>query len=432
MPEGDAIRKASRYNLDLEEGRNPVAERSRREMTVAEFARDVWLKKKATEVRPKSLARYRSVAENFVGYLEKVRKLKAPLLGVIGYDIASDYLAHRVSTPLMGNGQKKFTRAMRKGAAKKTVLFDRETLFQLFDEAVRRDLIRKNPFSDIHPPKPTIHEVRAVHHPLTIEEEDALLLAAKELDRDGTDSGGMCFHNIVLFLVKTGLREDELSTLEWSDIDWKDGLIHIKEKFVEETRIVPIPPLIIAPIKKLMAGKSPDDPLFTDDDVEAFAGRLHIRGKAEMLSIKVGEVDLTSLNIVAKRSYTWRPKGTNGAVPMCAAVRNLLERMLVQKTTNFIFAHSDGGPCRMKLLPLLKKAQKLAGIGGRLRIHDLRHTLGRRLRKDFGVPLETIMGILRHADIRETMIYAPYSLEEGQSAMSKLDAMSPAAPSLKP
>jgi integrase len=58
---------------------------------------------------------------------------------------------------------------------------------------------------------------------------------------------------------------------------------------------------------------------------------------------------------------------------------------------------------------------------GRLRIHDLRHTLGRRLRKDLGVPLETIMGILRHADIRETLVYAPYSIEEGRAAMSKLD-----------
>ena len=75
----------------------------------------------------------------------------------------------------------------------------------------------------------------------------------------------------------------------------------------------------------------------------------------------------------------------------------------------------------MDLLALLKKAQAMAGIGGRLRIHDLRHTLGRRLRKDLGVPLETIMGILRHADIRETLIYAPYSLDEGRAAMGKLD-----------
>ena len=87
----------------------------------------------------------------------------------------------------------------------------------------------------------------------------------------------------------------------------------------------------------------------------------------------------------------------------------------------------------MDLLALLKKAQARAGIPGRLRIHDLRHTLGRRLRKDLGVPLETIMGILRHADIRETLIYAPYSLDEGRAAMGKLDgtavSVQPSGPS---
>ena len=76
---------------------------------------------------------------------------------------------------------------------------------------------------------------------------------------------------------------------------------------------------------------------------------------------------------------------------------------------------------RLDILSRLKKAQKLAGIKGRLRIHDLRHTLGFRLRRDKGVALETIMGILRHADIRETLIYAPYSLDEGRAAMAKLD-----------
>ena len=39
------------------------------------------------------------------------------------------------------------------------------------------------------------------------------------------------------------------------------------------------------------------------------------------------------------------------------------------------------------------------------------------------------MGILRHADIREALIYAPYNPEEGRSAISRLDAP-PASPSL--
>ena len=31
------------------------------------------------------------------------------------------------------------------------------------------------------------------------------------------------------------------------------------------------------------------------------------------------------------------------------------------------------------------------------------------------------MGIMRHADIRETLIYAPYDLAEGQKAILALD-----------
>jgi len=106
---------------------------------------------------------------------------------------------------------------------------------------------------------------------------------------------------------------------------------------------------------------------------------------------------------------------------MCSAVRSLLAGLAERRSGNFVFAHRDGGSCRVDLLELLKAAQKMAGIGGNLRIHNLRHTLAIRLRRDKGVALEAIMGILRHADIRETLIYAPYSLEEGRAAISRLD-----------
>ena len=35
--------------------------------------------------------------------------------------------------------------------------------------------------------------------------------------------------------------------------------------------------------------------------------------------------------------------------------------------------------------------------------------------------LETITGILRHADIKETLVCAPYSLDEGRAAIARLD-----------
>ena len=89
-------------------------------------------------------------------------------------------------------------------------------------------------------------------------------------------------------------------------------------------------------------------------------------------------------------------------------------------SSNFVFAHHDGGRCRIKLLRHLNKAQKLAEITGRLRLHDLRHTFAVRLRER-GCPLETIMGIMRHADIKETLIYAPYNLKEGAKMITLLD-----------
>jgi hypothetical protein len=138
MPEGDAIRKASRYNMDIEDGRMPVEERARREMTFESFAREVWLKKKTAEISAKSLARYTAVVDHCVHYLDHVRKTPSAALASVNYEIAADYVAHRASAPLMPNGQSKFTRAIRHGASKKTIHFEREVLFQLFKEAVRR------------------------------------------------------------------------------------------------------------------------------------------------------------------------------------------------------------------------------------------------------------------------------------------------------
>jgi site-specific recombinase XerD len=109
---------------------------------------------------------------------------------------------------------------------------------------------------------------------------------------------------------------------------------------------------------------------------------------------------------------------------MCGDIRRLLERVHLTSASNFVFAHHDGWKCRLDVWETLKKAQKLAGITGRLRVHDLRHTCAVRLREN-GVPLETIMGILRHADIEETLIYAPYQRDEGAKAIRWLDTSEP-------
>ena len=420
IPESEAIRKARRYNMDIDDGIQPIHERVRARTTVAEFA-ETWLRKKATELRPRSLARYRAVVDHFLAYLEQVKGMGNPTLNAIAYGTAMDFIAHRCETPLMPNGRKKFTRAIREGASKKTVYFERGVLHQMFRDACKREMIRKNPFEDVRPRKPTVNEAVAAHHPLTADEEAALLKAARAFDDTRKDVDNPRFHDLVLFLVRTGLRLDELRALEWTDIDFRERIIHIREKRVTETRIVKITKEVAPSLAQQIENKAPGDPLFpTKADIEAFGIRLKIRTPADLLKLKVADVDLENGRLCSTRQYVWKPKGTNGIVPMCAAVEELLKRLHEAKRSNFVFAHFDGGSCRLHLLEMLKKVQTLAGIKGRLRIHDLWHTLAFRLRRS-GVHLETIMGIMRHADIKETLIYAPYNVSEGQRAMKTLD-----------
>jgi integrase len=100
-------------------------------------------------------------------------------------------------------------------------------------------------------------------------------------------------------------------------------------------------------------------------------------------------------------------------------VKALLKRLHGVKKSNFVFAHDDGGSCRLRLLKLTQRAAKLAGIK-RIRFHDLRHTYGTLLREK-GVPLEVIMQLMRHADIRETMLYAKPDHKAAQNAVRLLD-----------
>jgi integrase len=86
-----------------------------------------------------------------------------------------------------------------------------------------------------------------------------------------------------------------------------------------------------------------------------------------------------------------------------------------------VFPHPrDGGPLRSDPLPIFKEVLAAAGLPKSVRLHDCRHTFGFTLRSR-GVPLETLMGLMRHANIEETMVYARYSDEEGAKSIEVLN-----------
>lgn|GEM_PF-1865458 len=421
MSDRDAIDKATQYNLDLRRGVDPArAERARRR-TFDEFAYDEWLPQKKTTLRDRTWAKYRSVVDNFSHYLSHHCGLSNCLISDIGYDLANGFAVQRHKAPIFANGSRKHTRPMKTGASKKTLYHDRVILSQLFNAAVRSKLIAENPFRDVKAEMPKLDEIREKHHPLSEAEAASLLVAAAKVGKDAVKPGTARFHDIVFFMLHTGMRENEVQMLEWPDILWDRGVVRVRAKLVTETRTIPIPAGAEPRLAELLRGKEADAPLFRGtDDIRRSGVHLGIRREDDLLLLRAGDVDIAHGVVRFSKAFAWRPKASQGDVPMCKGVHDLLTRLKAEATSNFVFAHHDGGSSRMHWLSLLKEAQRLAKIPGNLRIHDLRHTCAFRLRQR-GVPLETIMGILRHADIRETLVYAPYAVEEGMKAIMRLD-----------
>ncbi len=422
MSEEEAVKKADDLETKSDMGIDISAKLRRGSWTVTRFKEDYLPHLHAKGLREGSFKRYRAILDNFSYWLNKSHS--GISLAGITYEIANDYLIARKTGPIMPNGQRKFTRAFKTGASIRTMGAERTVLVAFFREAKKRGLVDENAFERTAPiKKPSRSEVAACHRILTDEERKALLEAAQKINLDCGAKGNTKFSEIVLFMLHTAMREGETCFLEFSDIDFKEDLIHIKPKKVVETRKGPIPKKAVPKLANLIRGKNPDDPVFENEgDINRLGVKLFLHKNKELLDLKVKELDLKNRRMEVTREYDWKPKASSGSVPMTDTVKKLLLRLQTENAgkSNFVFSHHDGGHCRLKLLDLLKKAKTLAGIKGRLRLHDLRHTAAVNLRKH-GVPLETIMGILRHADIRETLIYAPYDVAEGKKAIHVLD-----------
>ena len=86
--------------------------------------------------------------------------------------------------------------------------------------------------------------------------------------------------------------------------------------------------------------------------------------------------------------------------------------------SRFMFPDADGGPSRMKINYLLAKAAKNADMKCP-RLHDLRHTYATWLRQS-GIELATIQRLLGHEDMKSTLMYADFTLDEGHRAVENL------------
>lgn len=93
-----------------------------------------------------------------------------------------------------------------------------KTLKIVLNDAMKDDIIAKNPAAGIKDMKDTsVKATESYHRALTQEEQTAFMAELK------TDF----FYEFIALLLTTGMRQGEAAALNWSDIDYKQNVIHI-------------------------------------------------------------------------------------------------------------------------------------------------------------------------------------------------------------
>ena len=106
-----------------------------------------------------------------------------------------------------------------------------KTLKILLNDAMDDDIIIKNPASGVKALKDTgIKATESYHRALTQEEQIAFM----------TELKGDFYYEFIALLFTTGMRKGEIAALSWSDIDYKQNVIHVTKTvtFDENSKLV--------------------------------------------------------------------------------------------------------------------------------------------------------------------------------------------------
>ena len=99
------------------------------------------------------------------------------------------------------------------------MLHHHRVLRNAFQQAVRLQLIHRNPFDAVKPPKCAPGKIAVLDE----DEAAKLLQTAKESP----------IYVAVIIALLTGLRRGEVLALRWSDIDWQRRLISVRQAIVQ-------------------------------------------------------------------------------------------------------------------------------------------------------------------------------------------------------
>ncbi len=195
----DAERELTRILHELDTGLYAEPER----LTVAAYL-ERWLTDYArANTSPRTYQRYRELIDSYI----------TPRIGHLALTKLRPLHVQGLEADLLANGRQRRREGGPSGLSPRTVLHVHRVLATALRQAVRWQMIPRNPADAVRPPCPTRPEI----HTLT-EEETALLLQAAK---------GSRLYAPVLLALTTGLRRGELLALRWEDVDLESGTLRV-------------------------------------------------------------------------------------------------------------------------------------------------------------------------------------------------------------
>lgn len=330
----EALRKAREARAEHERGLPVTPERK----TVAQYLTE-WLAATEPTVRPKT----------YVGYESIVRTRIVPHLGrrKLGRLTALDV-------------QKLYADLEAAGLSKRSIHHTHRVLKRALRQAVRWNLIGRNPCDGATPPRPDRSEM----HPLTQEQVSTLL----EATREHPD------HALYVLAVTTGMRQGELLGLAWSDVDLDAGHLRVRRALQRQR------------------GKGL---VFTEPKTARSRRTIHLSRAA----------------VAALREHRRQQNAER------------LRLGPAWQDHDLVFPRADGTPrCPTQTTKAFQRALTAAGLP-RVRFHDLRHTAATLL-LSAGTHPKVVSEMLGHATITLTLdTYShllPTMHEQAAAAMDRM------------
>ena len=267
----------------------------------------------------------------------------------------------------------------------------------------RREIVRENMMIHLD----TLKQPKRLPHFLTLEQQEKIL---KEAKKSNSKPAWMRERDrlLMLFLIDTGLRVDEVSRVRLQDLDLREQIIRVIGKGDKERIVVISDRLKLAMesylkrIEKLRLGP-----------IKNFAGFAARGLSAEDVGKEIGK-SRVAVRIALKRSEKFKLVRRPRTLPEVKRLWNKVRK----SPQKLLFFNRKGRPLDTRyIFRIVKDLGRRIGKSD-LHPHMLRHSFATNLRRK-GADLLLMKEALGHSSVNTTQMYAHIGDEEYRKALKK-------------